>query len=238
MLPPTGARRSWSFRRQDRPGGNQTARRRVAPAPGPHGMQPRSGRISHCRCVTSLGQATRAGILIVANQLTLVLDQLGLVPSLKQVSRSPLAPWAPLGIGREKRLHSASEIRSVRLEQEMEAIAHVHEAQNLPPRARDGAFEAIKQPSAVVIVLDDVLPGIAPSHEMIDRAHEFNAKSSWDGKRLPSTTTAVKGKIKTTSEPLLSVAGSRAKLRGSDPGTKMRVGESFFSPPRIAWCLL
>jgi hypothetical protein len=46
------------------------------------------------------------------------------------------------------------------------------------------AIEVAEKPSAVVIIVDDVLPGVAPSHHVVDRALELDAKSSWHAPRV------------------------------------------------------
>src|SRR5690242_11188734 len=53
-----------------------------------------------------------------------VLDHLGFVSSLEQVSGSASPPCAVKCVGREERLHSAGEVGSWGFEQEMEMVGH------------------------------------------------------------------------------------------------------------------
>jgi hypothetical protein len=41
-----------------------------------------------------------------------------------------------------------------------------------------GAFEHLNQPTSVRIIADDLLPGIAPRHHLVNGALEFDTKSS------------------------------------------------------------
>jgi len=66
----------------------------------------------------------------------------------------------------------------------MEVVTHDDEAEQLPAVARDGAFEVVEQSAAVVVVLNDVLAGVATGHHVVDGAVELDAESPWHGRML------------------------------------------------------
>ena len=95
----------------------------------------------------------------------LVLDHLGLVASLEEMAGSPPMPCGPRGIAGEERLHAPAEVGSQGPEQQVEVIAHEDKAEHHPARLRHDTFEVGEDAAAVVIVVDDVLAGIAASHD-------------------------------------------------------------------------
>ena len=45
--------------------------------------------------------------------------------------------------------------------------------------ADDRLLEAVDQPASIRIIADNLLPGIAPRHHVIDGALELDPKSPW-----------------------------------------------------------
>jgi hypothetical protein len=90
----------------------------------------------------------------------LVLDDLGVVSPLEEVAVSPAMTCGPGGIAGEERLHAASEVGTWRPEEEVEVVDHDDEAEHQPGRPLDGPPE-IGEESTAIVVMDDVLTGIA-----------------------------------------------------------------------------
>jgi hypothetical protein len=61
----------------------------------------------------------------------------------------------------------------------MEIIAHDDVADQLPALADDRVLEAHDQPTSVRVIADNLLPSVAPSHHVIDRALKFDPQSPW-----------------------------------------------------------
>ena len=51
----------------------------------------------------------------------------------------------------------------------MQMIRHEDERIEDPPRAPYGLFQRREQSAAVVVIADDVLPGVAARHHVVDR---------------------------------------------------------------------
>ena len=71
-------------------------------------------------------------------------------------------------------------------------IAHDDVTEQLPALADDGLFEPVNQPASVRIIADDLLPGIAPRHHVIDGPLKFDSQSSWHVERLDVRSLIVK----------------------------------------------
>ncbi len=71
-------------------------------------------------------------------------------------------------------------------------ISHHDVTQQLPALADDGVLEPVKQPASVCIIADDLLPGVAQRHHVINGALEFDPKSSWHVGRLDARRPVVK----------------------------------------------
>ena len=56
-----------------------------------------------------------------------------------------------------------------RLEHQMQVIGHEDEPIEDPPGAPYGLFQPREQAAAVGVIADDVLPGVAASHDVVDR---------------------------------------------------------------------
>jgi hypothetical protein len=61
----------------------------------------------------------------------------------------------------------------------MEMVAHDDIAEQFPVVTDDRLLEAVDQPTSVRIVADDLLPGIAPRHHMVNGALKLDPKSAW-----------------------------------------------------------
>jgi hypothetical protein len=61
----------------------------------------------------------------------------------------------------------------------MEMIAHDDVAEELPVAADDRLLETVDQPTSVGIIADDLLPGVAPRHHVIDGTLKLDPKSPW-----------------------------------------------------------
>ncbi len=71
-------------------------------------------------------------------------------------------------------------------------ISHNDVTQQLPAMADDGVLEPVKQPASVRIIADDLPPGVAPRHHVINGALEFDPQSSWHVGRLDARRPIVK----------------------------------------------
>jgi hypothetical protein len=58
-------------------------------------------------------------------------------------------------------------------------IAHDDVAEELPVAADDRLLETVDQPTSVGIIADDLLPGVAPRHHVIDGTLKLAPKSPW-----------------------------------------------------------
>jgi hypothetical protein len=106
--------------------------------------------------------------------IAFVLNHLGAVPPLEEVPRSPPTPAGPDRIAGEEALHSHAEVGARRLDHEIEMVTHHDIAQQLPAMAHNSVFESVKQPTSVRIIADDLLPGIAPCHHVINGTLELD----------------------------------------------------------------
>jgi hypothetical protein len=61
----------------------------------------------------------------------------------------------------------------------MQMIPHDDVADQLPAMAEHSALQAIDQPSSVRIVAHNLLPSVAPRHDVIDGALKFDPQSPW-----------------------------------------------------------
>ncbi len=75
-------------------------------------------------------------------------------------------------------------------------ISHNDVTQQLPAMAHDGVLEPFKQPASVRVIADDLLPGVAPRHHVINGALEFDPQSSWRFEKLDARRPVVKLKTK------------------------------------------
>jgi hypothetical protein len=78
----------------------------------------------------------------------------------------------------------------------MEMISHHDVTQQLSAIADDRVLEPFDQPASVRIVADDLLPGIAPSHHVINGTLKFDPQSSWHVERLNVPKTGCQAKTK------------------------------------------
>ena len=80
----------------------------------------------------------------------------------------------------------------------MEMIAQNDERQQFSAELPHRSLQIGEQPVAVLVVVDDLLPGVAPRHDMVDGALIFDPKSSWHAESLGSG--ALKGQAKTKNK--------------------------------------
>jgi hypothetical protein len=69
----------------------------------------------------------------------------------------------------------------------MRIVTHDDIAKELPTRPRDRVLQTLHQSSSVGVIVDDLLARITPGHDMVDRALEFDAKSSRYYENLPNS---------------------------------------------------
>lgn len=112
-----------------------------------------------------------------------VLDHLGLVSPLEEVSGSVAMACGPCGVGGEERLHAAGEVGAWRPEEDVEVVGHDDEAEDQPSGPLDGSLEVVEEASSVVIVMDDILAGVSASHDVVDCVVVFDAESSGHGSK-------------------------------------------------------
>ena len=63
-------------------------------------------------------------------------------------------------------------------------IPHEDITEHLPAVADDGAPEGVDQPASIRVMADDLLPRVAPRHDVRDGALEFDPQSPWHVGRL------------------------------------------------------
>jgi hypothetical protein len=98
-------------------------------------------------------------------------------------------------MSRQEHLHAAGEVSARCFEQEIKVIALDDEAQQLPVRTGDSPCEVVDQALPVLPIVNDVLQGITPRHDVVDGAVKFDAKSSWQSRTLVGAV-PVQGKTK------------------------------------------
>jgi hypothetical protein len=82
----------------------------------------------------------------------------------------------------------------------LEVVASDDEAEQLQVRMGDGPCEVVDQALPALFIVDDVLPGITPRHDVVDGAVKFDAKSSWHFGMLTRAVPAWKEKPKTKAD--------------------------------------
>ena len=97
---------------------------------------------------------------------------------LEEMRGSPPMPGGPRVIAGVERLHAPGEVGPRRLEEEVEGIGHEDEADHQPTRPRPDPLQVVDEPAVVGIVVDDVLVGVAASHDVVDRAGIVDAEST------------------------------------------------------------
>jgi len=63
-------------------------------------------------------------------------------------------------------------------DQEMEVIGHQDEADDFPPGPGDLSGQQLLESSSIMVVLHDVLAGVAPRHDVVDGPLELASQSS------------------------------------------------------------
>ena len=124
-------------------------------------------------------------------EVALVLDQLALEPSLKEVSWPPMAFGVPVGVAGYEVLHAPRKIGTRGAQEQVQVIRHEHEAEKLPAKTIDSLFQAVNHSLIVTIVPEDDLPRVPSGHHVVDRAGKFGSQRSCHGVTLPSATSPV-----------------------------------------------
>jgi hypothetical protein len=115
----------------------------------------------------------------------LILDQLGLVPTLEEMSGSLMPGGDALGVGRAEPLHARRQVGYRGANQQMEMIGHQNEADDLPPGPGRLSGEQFQELLSIVVIVHDVLSDVAPRHDVIDGARELDTQSSWHRTKPP-----------------------------------------------------
>lgn len=111
-------------------------------------------------------------------EIGLVLDQFRPIASLEEMPAEPMAVGPPVGIGREQQLHTFGEVGSGRFEHQMEMIGHQDEGIEDPPRTLNCLLQTADEPLPVRVVANDVLPGIAAGHDVVNRISILDTKAA------------------------------------------------------------
>ena len=167
--------------------------------------------------------------------IAFVLDHFRAVTPLEQVADAPPTAPRPDCKAGKKALHACAEVGARRLEQEMEMVSHDDVTEHLPAVADDRLLQAVDQPVPVRIIADDLLPGIAPRHHMIDGVLKFDPQSPWHVQTLRAGSRRVKLKNK---KPSLSPRTREVchRERARQIGMRRRlVGRSYFTALSPSW---
>src|SRR5436305_2080083 len=91
-----------------------------------------------------------------------------------------------LRIPPEEPLHPVREILLRRLEQKVHVVVHQAIGMASPLEPRDGCTEEAKEPPAIVVVREDLLPSIASRRDVEDAAGRCDPRRSWhSSERMP-----------------------------------------------------
>ena len=111
-------------------------------------------------------------------EIGLVLDQFRPIASLEEMPAEPMTASPPVGIGREQQLHTPGEVGSGRFEHQVEMIGHQHEGVEDPPRTMNCLLQPAEQPLPVRVVANNVLPGVAAGHDVVNRISILDTKAA------------------------------------------------------------
>jgi hypothetical protein len=95
-------------------------------------------------------------------------------------SQSPSLP-KPNGVGALQPAHTGHQIGLGRFQYQMVMIAHQAISMHLPAGFLAGFRQSFNEILPVHVVQEDILPPIAPAHDVIQRARILHSKLSWHG---------------------------------------------------------
>src|SRR5271157_1599339 len=80
-------------------------------------------------------------------------------------------------------------------------IGHQHEGVEDPPRTMNGFVQPVDESLPVRIVANDVLPGVAPGHDVVNRISILDSKAATHGSIGPKQQCPCKKKLINQSDP-------------------------------------
>ena len=114
---------------------------------------------------------------------------------------SLVAASPPVGIRGQQQLHAFGEVGAGRLEHQVEMIGHQHEGVEDPPRTMNGFVQPVDESLPVRIIANDVLPAVAPGHDVVNRISILDSKAATHGSIGPKQQCPCKKKLINQSDP-------------------------------------
>jgi len=108
-------------------------------------------------------------------QMGVLLDQDGFEPSLQDVPHTMMPPVVPLRVQAIELAHPQREVGLRGFYQQMIVIVHKAIGMTAPAIALDDVGEHRQPLRSVAVIGNDILPGIAPTGDVIDGARKFDA---------------------------------------------------------------
>src|SRR5271157_3747731 len=95
-------------------------------------------------------------------------------------------------------------------------IGHQHEGVEDPPRTMNGFVQPVDESLPVRIIANDVLPGVAPGHDVVNRISILDSKAATHESIGPKQQCPCKKKLINQSDP----TGPSTRVSSSSPPTR------------------
>ena len=89
--------------------------------------------------------------------------------------RHPVPTIESRGVSAKEPLHADDEIGLRRFHDEVKMIRHQAIGMNLPTGFAANILQRLDKTLAITVVVENILPPVAPAHDVIDRSGEFYA---------------------------------------------------------------
>ena len=108
--------------------------------------------------------------------VTFVLDGVGLVATLEEMSAGPVAPVVVAYIAAVEVLHAGRQVGLRRFHVQVIVIIHHHKGVEMPAIRLHGPSQPIKRTSAIRVILDDPAPLVAARHHLVPGALKLDSQ--------------------------------------------------------------
>ncbi len=123
---------------------------------------------------------------------------------MEQIPADLVAASPPVGIRGQQQLHAIAEVGAGRLEHQVEMIGHQQKGVEAPPRMMNDILQPEDESPPVRIIPDDVLPGVGPNHDVVNRISILESKAATHGSIGPQQQSPCKNKLRTKSDLMAS----------------------------------
>jgi len=106
------------------------------------------------------------------------IDQQSLVTAPEKMTRQAVTPVKLLGVGTQEPLHPCTQVAARCFHDQMKMVAHQTEGMNLPGCSTTSASQQLEKECSIFVVVDDGLPPIASTEQMIDGTRVLDSEGT------------------------------------------------------------